>query len=139
MQACQKHWDMLRNEVEAQGMYHLVSGNSEIASMKLAGELAGETAGKEESKDTFDPLMRCWFMIMNRTLEIAGVAALHAEFGCPICRFNEARTEDGRCKCNDPNCKAKEPGSVPDHETWLVGPDSCVASVREMCVERGWL
>lgn len=138
MRMCQSHWDMLREEVTAQGMGNLVSGNGEIVAMKMAAELQS-TPGEDEQVEDFDPLMRAWFMIMSRTLEMVGLAAMAEEFGCPICALNSYRNEDGSCPCDDPECGGKEPGSIPDHETWLVGDDSCVASLREYAVGKGWI
>lgn len=132
---CQSHWDMLRDEVAAQGMANMVSANGEIVAMRMAAELQGA----EDSVEDFDPLVRCWFMIMSRTLDLVGLPALTEEFGCPICFLNSKRTPDGACPCDNAECGGKEPGSIPDYETWLVGEVSCVAAVREMCVERGWV
>lgn len=139
MDFCQRHWDMLRQEVIDQGMGSLIGANSEIAALKLTGELVDGLAGKQESKDTFDPLMRAYFMIFSRTLDMVGLDALREDFGCPICFFNKYRNPDGSCPCTNPNCGGKASDSIPDHETWLVGPESCVTAVREMCVERGWI
>jgi len=132
---CQDHWDKLREEVTAQGMGDLVSANAEIVTMRMIAELKGA----EESKTDFDPLLRCWTMIMGRTLDIVGLSAMTEGFGCPICTLNSYRTPDGACACSNPECGAKEPGSVPDHETWLTGPTSCVTAVREHAQEQGWL
>lgn len=132
---CQPHWDMLREGVEEQGLSDLVSANGEIAVMKTAGELQGA-----DDLSTFDPLMRCFWMIENRILDLAGLAAMHPDFGCPICRHDEQRTEDGRCACPDPACPGKDqPGVIPSAETWLKGPGSAPESVREMALERGWI
>lgn len=136
MRMCQTHWDMLRNEVTAQGMGDMVSANGDIAAMRMVAQITGAA---EESRTDFDPLMRCFTMIMTRTLEIAGLAAFMADFGCPICTLNKHRMADGACACPNPECGGKTPGSIPDHETWLVGPTSCVASVRAYAVEKGWL
>lgn len=139
MEMCQSHWDMLRDEVKAQGLYNLVSANGEIATMKMVAEI--QKAGTEEPErvEDFDPLMRCHWMITERTLGMVGPAAFMPEFGCPICFFNSKRTPEGACSCDKPDCGATAPGSIPDFETWLVGPNSCVASVREMCIEYGWI
>ena len=83
--------------------------------------------------------MACNFMVMNRTLEEVGLGAMTEEFGCPICRFNTLRTEDGRCVCTNDECQGKEPGSVPNFEEWIVGPNSCVASAKGYMVEQGWI
>lgn len=135
MRMCQSHWDMLREEVKAQGLYDLVSANGDIVAMKLVAELKGSP----DSRDNFDPLMRCNFMIMNRVMDGLGLMVMAEDFGCPICFLNSQRAEDGSCKCGHPQCPNKQPGSLPDFETWIVGPESCVASVREMAEARGWL
>ena len=135
MQFCQNHWDMLREEVISSGMGNLISGNGEVAVVKMVGEIKDG----EDTKENFDPLMRCHWMIVNRSLDYAGPQVFTEQFGCPICFFNNIRNPDGSCPCTNLNCPAKEPGSVPDFETWIKGPDSCVASVKEYVTEKGWL
>lgn len=139
MQMCQSHWDILREEVEEQGLNGMVSANGEIMAMKMQAEISSMGTDEEERIEDFDPLMRAWFMIMSRTLDMVGLYAFTADFGCPICALNSKRTEDGACSCGSEECGAKEPGSIPDFVNWIKGPDSCVASIREMCVERGWI
>jgi hypothetical protein len=102
-------------------------------------KMVSEAKGDPDSKENFDPLMRCNWMILNRAIDIAGIPAIDDRFGCPICVFNTGRSEDGSCKCDDPHCHNKNPGSIPNFETWLVGPDSAAASVKQMMLERGWL
>lgn len=132
---CQAHWDMLREEVNAQGMGDMVSANGEIAAMRTVSELKGEA----DTKEMFDPLMRAFWMIENRLLEGLGAAVLHPDFGCPLCRIRESRTDDGVCKCPNPGCPNRTPGSVPDPETWIKGPDSAVTSLKQYVEKMGWL
>jgi hypothetical protein len=129
---CQEHWDMLKKEIDEQGLSNFVSANGTIAAMKLTSEANGD----KESLDNFDPLMRCYFMLLTRAMEIYGLAGIN---GCLICKCNSQRNPDGSCICPDENCHNKEPGSLPDFETWLVGPDSCVTSVKGYMKEMGWL
>lgn len=133
---CDKHWTMLRQEVEDQGMGKFIGGNGEIAAMKMMGELQSD----EDILDNFDPLMRCFFMLMNKTLDIFGPTALFdPEWDCTICKCNEQVNENGSCKCSDPDCHNKAPGSMPNFEIWLTGPESCVWSVKKYMQEKGWL
>jgi hypothetical protein len=127
---------MLRKEVRDQGMDDLVSGNGEVLAVKMLDEL--ENTG-EETKEMFDPLMRAWFMIENRAMEGIGPAILHPDFGCPLCRISDSRTEDGACKCPNADCPNRAPGSVPNPEEWIKGPDSAVASLKEYASEKGWI
>lgn len=135
MKMCEDHWTMLREEITKQGMGEWMAPNGEIALEQLANQL---TTG-EDTPVNHDPLMSCHMMIMQRSVEMAGLIVLTEQFGCPICRFNEHRTEDGRCTCDNPECPCKKPGSVPNHEEWLVGENSCVAAERAFMVEKGWL
>jgi len=135
MRCCQRHWDMLRQEVIDQGLGAWIASDGEVAVEQLADQLARG----EDTKVNYDPLMSCWFMIMTRTLGIAGLAGMHPEFGCPVCRLNEKRTPEGACACGRPECPKGSPGSVPDFETWLVGPESCVTAAHEYMRTRGWI
>lgn len=134
MKMCQEHWNMLKDEVTNQGLDKLVSANSDIAIMKLEAELKGE----EDSKEIFDPLMRCNFIIMNRALELVGLQSMSPDFGCPICKFNEALSEEGYCLCNDLSCPGKTT-PIPRFESWLVGPESCVTIVKKYAQDNNWI
>lgn len=136
---CQPHWDMMREEVKARGMEPLVSGNGEIAAMKMVGELKEGLAGNEEQREDFDPLLRVFWMIENRTIEMIGLVSMTRDFGCPICFFNSFRNDDGSCTCGKPECPYFAPGSIPNHESWIAGDESATASVAAMCREKGWI
>ena len=132
MKFCQNHWDMLRENIKKEGIYDWVAQSGETAVAMMTDELARG----EHTPVNYDPLMNCHNMIFGRTLEMVGAYALSEEFGCPICFFNSKRTEDGRCLCDDPNCHAKEPGTIPPFETWLEEtPKAC----KEYMQEKGWI
>jgi hypothetical protein len=135
MNICQHHWDMLRAEVAAQGLTDWVAPDGETAAAQIGNQLVRD----EDTRVNYDPLMACNFMLWDRALEMAGPAAMAADFGCPICRFSEYRGPEGQCTCGHPDCPNQEPGSVPDFETWLVGPNSCVAAARDYMVTQGWI
>lgn len=135
MKMCQKHWDMLRVEVVEQGMGEWIAQDGETAAAQLADALSRH----EVTKVNYDPLMDCHMMVMNRAVGIAGVVVMTEEFGCPICFFNGRRNPDGSCPCTNPGCPGKAPGSVPDFETWIKGPDSCVLGAKEFMAKQGWL
>ena len=136
MKMCQSHWEMLRQEVIDQGLGEWIASSGEVALEQTADQLA---KGGEQTRANYDPLMASFWMISSRSMSIAGLAVMYEDFGCPICRFNEARTPEGGCNCPDPDCPAKPPGSVPDHETWLRGPDSCVTAAKNYMREQGWI
>lgn len=132
---CQTHWDMLRQEITDQGLAGWVAPDGATA---LAQLVDGIRRG-EDTPGNYDPLMACHNMILERSLEMAGLAAMTGAFGCPICFFNRHRTPDGRCTCGRPGCKANEPGSIPDFEGWLTGPASCVTAAKAHMVAQGWI
>lgn len=136
MKMCQKHWDMMRQEVVDQGLGDWVAKDGETMAMQLTDQIK---KGGEHTAVNYDPLMAAHQMILSRCMDMIGLGVLNPDFGCPICRFNEMRTEDGRCGCGRPDCEVTEPGSIPDHETWLVGEHSAVLAAKQYMTEQGWL
>jgi hypothetical protein len=132
MRFCQNHWNMLRENVDKQGLTNWVAPDGETALMQIADEIA---KGKI-TQTNYDPLMSCHNMIIARTVEMVGLSAMSEEFGCPICFFNTKRTEDGRCACVDPACGGSEPGSIPPFEIWL---EQTPAACKEYMEAQGWL
>lgn len=136
MRICQSHWTQLRDEITAQGLGDWVAPTGETA----AAQLADQVRRGKITKVNYDPLMACHNMIAQRAVECLGVLVLLPSFECPICYLNaEARASDGTCKCGRPECPYTEPGSLPDFETWIVGPDSCVTAARQYMTRKGWL
>lgn len=134
MRMCQEHWDVLREEVNKQGMGEWVVSDGQTLIDQIVHQ-----AQHGEQPVNYDPLMSCWMMIVARTTDMVGLAALDPEFGCPICFFNSKRNPDGSCPCGQPECGAKEPGTIPPFEEWIAGPKSCVVAAREHMEEQGWL
>ena len=133
---CQPHWDMLRQEIADQGLRAWVAPDGETAVAQLVDGLKRG----EDTPVNYDPLMSCNWMLIDRAMQSIGLMVMHQEFGCPICYLNEhIRGEDGSCKCGHAECPNKEPGSVPDFETWLVGPDGCVSAAKAHMVAQGWI
>lgn len=135
MQFCQPHWDQLREEVVEQGMGEWIAKDGATASAQLMDFLSKG----EDTLVNYDPLMACHNMILVRTMEIFGLYAMSEQFGCPICQLNSRVNEDGSCRCPNPDCDNKEPGSLPNFETWIAGPTSCVVAAKEHMLEKGWL
>jgi hypothetical protein len=135
MQMCQQHWDTLRQEVIDQGLGEWIASSGETAVAQLVDQL---NRG-ENTKVNYDPLMSSWFMIMSRVIEGVGLPALAPDFGCPICRLQATVADDGSCNCGGQGCPNAAPGSMPDFESWLVGPDSCVTAAREHMIAKGWI
>ena len=132
MEFCQAHWDMLRENVKKEGLSDWVAPDAQTSMLQMRDEIERS----EHTKANYDPLMNCHNMILSRTLEMVGLYCMTEEFGCPICFFNTKRTDDGRCKCDDPNCRAQEPGTIPPFETWLEEtPKVC----KEYMIEKGWI
>lgn len=114
---CQKHWNMLREKIDTAGLGEWVAKDGSMAAQQMADQV-----GRGLEVGNWDPLMSAWYMITGNAMEMAGPNLLNMDpkfDSCVICFLNSQRTEDGRCPCPDPNCKGKEPGSVPDFEGWL--------------------
>jgi len=79
MKLCDKHWQLLRSEVERAGMTHLAAPDAKAAHANMVGQLDGE-----KPKDTFDPLMNANFAIMGAALEQGGLYMMSGE-RCPVC------------------------------------------------------
>lgn len=135
MKFCQNHRDMLRQEIADQGLAGWVAPDGETAIAQLVDNIQRG----EDTPVNYDPLMACHNMILERSLRMAGLMVMTEDFGCPVCFFNTHRTPDGRCDCGQPECKAQEPGSIPDFEGWLVGPGSCVTAAKDHMARQGWL
>lgn len=133
MGICQKHWDMLREEVKAQGLDEWVTKSGEVAVEQIVDQLK---KGGEQTAVNYDPLMACHWMIQSRALEGFGLMAIQADF-CPICELLQMWNPDGTCKCEREDCQAKEPGSIPDPEVdWIQGP---VGASKAYMIEQGWI
>lgn len=135
MQFCTAHWEILKAEVNKLGLAEWVAPSGETAAMQIVNQWElGEV-----TPINYDPLMASHTMIMTRTFNIVGPAMFNPGFGCPICFLNRSRTSEGTCPCNNDDCGLKTPGSIPDFETWLTGPESAPASAKEFMVSEGWI
>jgi len=76
MKFCIEHWNGLRKAIDDHGMSHLISKNGEIAGERMEIEMKGN-----ESVESFDPLLRAHFAIINNALNMGG---LNDDY-CPIC------------------------------------------------------
>lgn len=132
---CQPHWDQLRAEIERLGLSDWIAPSGEVAAEQMASQI---TTG-ESTPVNYDPLMASWTMIETRSMERVGLQVMAPDFGCPICFFNDHRTDDGRCKCPREDCEAKEPGSIPPFETWIEGEDGAPAAAKAYMIGQGWV
>lgn len=119
MKICERHWGMLRAEIDRLGLGHLVATSGEQAHAQLSRQLKdGEAA-----KTTFDPLMAANNMIWSQALQTAGLAAMapHEDGSerCPICFLDAAH----KAGCKDPDC------AWTYEATWIPGP--CKAAFDE--------
>lgn len=135
MKFCQNHWDMLRTEVAEQGLTDWIAPDGATA----IAQLIDQTKQGTSTPVNYDPLMDAHNMIMTRAIEGLGLMVMGPDFGCPICFLNERRSEDGACTCGHPECPNKQPGSLPDFEAWLRGPDGAVTAAKGHMVSQGWV
>lgn len=135
MKFCQPHWDMLRAEVADLGLADWVAPDGATA----IEQLADQTKRGDATPVNYDPLMAAHNSIFGRVLEGLGLMVMSADFGCPICFLQERQNPDGSCSCGHADCPNQAPGSLPDFETWLRGPDSAVAAAKAHMVEQGWI
>jgi hypothetical protein len=104
---CKRHWQSLRDAIDARGLTPLVSQGGVAAAQRMA------SASQEGSRpDNFDPLMGAHNTILMHALKAAGPAVLvDNEDGtarCPLCYLTEAHKQS----CTDPNCEQ-------DFEKWI--------------------
>jgi hypothetical protein len=92
MKMCQPHWDALRDEVKALGMWHLVSRNGEEAAARAQRQIAAKK-GEEDPKD-YDPLMDAHMLIMNNAIQAGGAYLLTGDY-CPLCELDLHKEEMG--------------------------------------------
>lgn len=134
MVLCLHHLGHLHEEVNRLGLGGYVSKTGEEGARRTLDHIThGATA------ENYDPLITAATLVMTRAAEMLGTNRMLADAGCPICVLNTYRTEDGRCLCGNDDCGGREPGSIQPFESWLVGPESAVESVRQFMVEQGWV
>lgn len=127
---CMDHWSKLRAAVEARGLMEYVApdGAAEAAMLKDQVEVGEPTLAN------WDPLMGAYMKIVSNGIALMGPYILNEP--CIICFLNTKRTEDGSCACDEPDCEAKKPGSIPDFETWV---DKSVEGQQAYAKEKGWV
>lgn len=111
---CEDHWNKLRAEIDRLGMSEWVANSGQMVAQMMADQV-----GRGIEVGNWDPLMNAWFAIQIHAIELAGPAYMQASGMCVICWLNSSRNEDGSCRCPDPNCGGKAPGSIEDFEAWL--------------------
>jgi phage head maturation protease len=79
MRFCQNHWNMLRENVDKQGLTNWVAPDGETALMQIADEIA---KGKI-TQTNYDPLMSCHNMIIARTVEMVGLSDVRSASSIP--------------------------------------------------------
>lgn len=133
---CMPHWNMLRDKIKDVGLEDWVSHDGETA----ATQLSDQVNRGEATMMNFDPLIAAHNMILYNALETVGLVLFSADESgneyCPLCFLNSRRTEDGRCKCDDPNCHAKAPGSIESFDLWV---DHAADGAKSFMIEQGWI
>lgn len=122
MRICQYHWSRLRKAMDDRGLGGFGAKNEQEARAVISNELEGRDA-----ENDFNPLMTATWMIMNRALELGGLATLGTdEKGnehCPVClAMKQSRIggEDG----------FRDMGHVESH--WIDGPaDTMLKEAKE--------
>ena len=136
MQMCQRHWDMMRAEIEDLGLSGWVAPDGQTAVEQLVDQMRRD----EVTPVNYDPLMAAHNAILGRVIEGLGLVVMSPDYGCPICDLNSRRDDDGFCTCGHadcPNQRGRTP--MPDFESWLHGPDSAPAAIKAHMVEQGWV
>ena len=83
MRWCQKHWDALRQAIDARGLSHLIAKDGKTAMESMRRELEGVADDSD-----FDPLMGAWNRVNARIIEIRGLMYMMPDAphnGCPLC------------------------------------------------------
>ena len=109
MKFCQAHWDQLKEAVRRKGMWRHVAESGAAVMRQTIKELEG-TKGPED----FDPLMGCFWMILNRVVQETGLQFMQENSECPLCSLD-----------------SQLPG---DATEWIEG---CTDAARAHCQELG--
>jgi hypothetical protein len=80
VQFCGRHWQALRQAIDARGLGHTVAANGRDAFARAAAELQG----KAELAD-FDALMAAHNMIVAKVTERVGLSLFVTKEICPVC------------------------------------------------------
>jgi hypothetical protein len=135
---CQTHWDQMRAEVARLGIDHIGAKSGEEAMSAAVDQLERAQVGGSAvpTNAEWDPLMAMNWSFFNRALEVAGLAAMNEDFGCPLCH---ARADyDLHAKpggCGDPTCaRPQDTSGDPTDESWIRG---CAEAMRQEAISRG--
>lgn len=138
MRICQDHWNAMRAKLDELGIGHIghKSGQAAIAAAEAQIERAQVGDSPTPTNDEWDPLMAMNYNFWSRALEIVGLAAMAADFGCPLCH---ARADyDLHAKpggCGDPTCnRPQDTSGDPTDEAWIRG---CAEAMRDEAHRRG--
>lgn len=133
---CQPHWNTLRKNIDDRGLGSFVAQSGTGAISMIENQVENHNEGQHgPTLANWDPLMSAYFLILQNATEILGIQVFTDE-GCVICLLNTMRTDDGRCTCGLPTCAGREPGSIPDFETWLT---EAADGQRTFAVDQGWV
>ncbi len=115
MNICQRHWDVLRGEIEEQGLDHLVGHGGELAVQQVKDQLEKG----EMTPVNFDPLIFAFLTIGNNAMQMISAAGANPLYlmtegvedhveghpertwpKCSICYLNLAH----EISCSDTSC-----------------------------------
>lgn len=99
MRFCDAHWGKLRAAIAERGLAHLVAVDGCRAVANAAAEM---TAGRTVTN--FDPLMGAHWAIVNRVMDVTGLAVMlpndDGSERCPLCYAKEWHG----ATCTNPEC-----------------------------------
>lgn len=95
MKFCSTHWNDLRENIKARGIWEFVSKDGAEAGRKMVAKQKANDKNEPPTKDSFDPLLLAHMNIIAAYVRDIGV---HAFVGdkCPICEVDKSRPGLGK-------------------------------------------
>jgi hypothetical protein len=118
MKFCEKHWQMLRDEAEKQGLGDYVAKSGEEAYDRAMKAAALNEADKPADVANFEPVIGAHNAIIGKVVSYVGMGVLEVAgegddevHHCPLCYITKVHEE----QCTDERCEVK------NFDYWIEG------------------
>ncbi len=95
MKFCSTHWQALRENIKARGLWDFVSKDGEEAGRKMIAKEEANEKNEPPTKDSFDPLLLAHNNIIAAFVRDRGLEAFAGD-KCPICEVESSRAGLGK-------------------------------------------
>jgi hypothetical protein len=95
MKFCSTHWDALRENIKARGLWDFVSKDGAEAGRKMVAKQEANDKGEPPTAASFDPLLLAHMNIVSAYIEDVGINGMVGD-KCPICEVEKSRAGLGK-------------------------------------------